>query len=243
MTPLPGEVTEGADVVALEPPDSKSDDLESIATWLCEVADDPVAFVEGAFPWGNGELANCKPEPWQVEILATVRDGLPIGRAIKIAVASGHGVGKTALICWLILWALSTFPDTRGIVTAATEPMLMTRVRAELRKWLRMFKGRMFFGLGATALTSSDGAHEQTWRIDLLACNPANASGRISDPPRPIRPVSALGDNAFEPHSTGVTEDRVAVGDSQMLGQTDAIARLAQQACKRRPPHVPCFSA
>ena len=89
---LLGEAASGADVVA---PDNKSADPESIAEWLSEVADDPVAFVEGAFPWGEGELTNCKPEPWQADILATVRDGLPIGRAIKIAVASGHGVGKT----------------------------------------------------------------------------------------------------------------------------------------------------
>jgi hypothetical protein len=168
-TPLPGEVTEGTVVVALEPPANRSDDPESVAAWLSDVADDPVAFVDGAFPWGEGELTNCRPEPWQQEILALIRDGLPLGQAIKIAVASGHGVGKTALICWVALWAIATFPDCRGIITAATEPMLLTRVRAELRKWLRLFRARPFFELGATALTSRDAAHEQTWRLDLLA--------------------------------------------------------------------------
>src|SRR5262249_5188934 len=32
--------------------------LEATAAWLSDVAGDPVAFVEGAFPWGEGELAN-----------------------------------------------------------------------------------------------------------------------------------------------------------------------------------------
>jgi len=32
--------------------------LEATAAWLSDVAGDPVAFVEGAFPWGKGELAN-----------------------------------------------------------------------------------------------------------------------------------------------------------------------------------------
>ena len=32
--------------------------LEATAAWLSDVAGDPVAFVEGAFPWGDGELAN-----------------------------------------------------------------------------------------------------------------------------------------------------------------------------------------
>jgi hypothetical protein len=39
-----------------------------------------------------------------------------------------------ACLCWVILWVISTFPDTRSVVTASTEPMLTTRVRAELRK-------------------------------------------------------------------------------------------------------------
>jgi len=129
-------------VTALEP--EQAELLEDIAAWLSSnVASDPLLFVQQAFAWGEGELSNSTgPEPWQAEILADIRDGLPLGRAIQIAVASGHGVGKTALIAWLVLWAISTFPDTRGIVTAATEPMLITRVRAELRKWLRLFKAR-----------------------------------------------------------------------------------------------------
>src|SRR5262249_2147368 len=32
--------------------------LEATAAWLSDDAGDPVAFVEGAFPWGEGELAN-----------------------------------------------------------------------------------------------------------------------------------------------------------------------------------------
>ena len=32
--------------------------LEATGAWLSDVAGDPVAFVEGAFPWGEGALAN-----------------------------------------------------------------------------------------------------------------------------------------------------------------------------------------
>src|SRR5215471_11938038 len=115
-------------VVTSFPEPEQTEPLEDIAAWLSSgVASDPLLFVHQAFAWGEGELAKASgPEPWQAEILADIRDGLPLGRAIQIAVASGHGVGKTALIAWLVLWAISTFPDTRGIVTAATEPMLIT---------------------------------------------------------------------------------------------------------------------
>jgi hypothetical protein len=35
--------------------------------------------------------------------------------AIQIAAASGHGVGKSTLVAWIILWAISSFEDTRGV--------------------------------------------------------------------------------------------------------------------------------
>jgi hypothetical protein len=104
-------------------------------------------------------------------VLRAIRDGLPLNKAIRIAVASGHGVGKTALVSWLVLWAISTCTDCRGILTASNEAQLATRNRAELRKWYRLFRGRAFFELTATALISADAAHEHTWRIDLLPWN------------------------------------------------------------------------
>jgi hypothetical protein len=66
---------------------------------------------------------------------------------------------------------MSTRGDTRGILTASNEAQLATRNRAELRKWMRLFRGRAFFELTATALVSTNPAHEQTWRLDLLPWN------------------------------------------------------------------------
>jgi hypothetical protein len=92
---------------------------EEIGAWLASVSKDPVKFVEGAFAWGEGELRTATgPEPWQRWLLEQIRDGLMTpGQAIRIAIASGHGVGKSALCSWVTLWAMSTAPDTRGIVT------------------------------------------------------------------------------------------------------------------------------
>src|SRR5215472_5389367 len=116
---------------------------EEVGEWLASVAHDPAAFVETAFQWGEGELkGSLGPEPWQRWLLEQIRDGLMSpGQAIRIAIASGHGIGKSALCSWVALWAMSTAPDTRGIVTASSESMLMTRFRAELRIWFRRFKG------------------------------------------------------------------------------------------------------
>ena len=146
-------------------------DLETIADELVACRHDPERFVETMFDWNEPELKGKSIELWQRQILKMVHDGLPLGKAIRIAVASGHGVGKTALVSWIVLWAMSTCRDCRGILTASNEAQLATRNRAELRKWFRLFRGRAFFELTATALISADPAHEQTWRLDLLPWN------------------------------------------------------------------------
>jgi hypothetical protein len=142
--------------------------------WLASCAKDPVRFVMEGFRWGEGELANSTgPEPWQRDVLCSIRDGLRTpGEAIKIAISSGHGVGKSALCSWVCLWAISTAPDTRGIISASSESMLMTRFRAELRIWYRRFKAAAYFEMSATSLTAVDPNHTMTWRVDLLPNNP-----------------------------------------------------------------------
>ena len=58
---------------------------------------DPLGWVQYSFPWGEPGtiLANASgPEPWQITILQWVRDGLlSLGEAIRLATASGPGVG------------------------------------------------------------------------------------------------------------------------------------------------------
>jgi hypothetical protein len=139
---------------------------------------DPLGFVLWAFPWSEpgSELHDATgPEAWQVEMLEKIRDGLlTLDEALQIAIASGHGIGKSAFVSWLIIWAMSTFPDTRGVVTANTENQLKTKTWAEVAKWFRLFIGRSLFELTATALFSRDPDHEKTWRIDMVPWSERN---------------------------------------------------------------------
>ncbi len=148
-----------------------------LIAWLAAVSGDPLAFVRGAFPWGEPGTRLEKfggPEPWQVAILQAIRDGLPISQAIQLATASGHGVGKSALVSWITIWALATMPDTRGVITANTETQLKTKTWAELGKWFNIFIGREHFYLSATAIFSADPTHERTWRIDQVPWSERN---------------------------------------------------------------------
>lgn len=144
---------------------------------LAQFSDDPLGFVMFAFPWGEpGELANARgPEPWQRELLEDLGKGIiDLQTAIRLATTSGHGIGKSALVSWLILWAMSTFEDTIGVVTANTETQLKTKTWAQLAKWFRLFIGKELFEMTATKLYSVDPAHENTWRIDMVPWSERN---------------------------------------------------------------------
>jgi len=99
---------------------------------------------------------------------------LTVNKAIQIAIASGHDIGKSALVAWLILWAMSTFEDCRGVVTANTEGQLRTKTWPEVAKWHRLSINKHWFDVTATAIISKQKGHEKTWRIDAVAWSENN---------------------------------------------------------------------
>jgi hypothetical protein len=143
---------------------------------------DPLGFVMFAFPWGRPGTSlagETGPEPWQREVLEKLgrslkeRNQSP-GEAVRLATASGHGIGKSALVAWVILWAMSTLSDTRGIVTANTEGQLRTKTWPELAKWHALSINRSWFTYTATSLQSSRPGRDRTWRVDAITWSENN---------------------------------------------------------------------
>lgn len=168
-------------------------ELDELMTWLAEVRNDPYAFVLGAYEWGRGELAKYDgPDVWQAEVLCSLRDGVvSIDEAIALAKAegkefaaeplreattSGHGIGKSALVAWILDWAQSTEVDCKGRVTANTETQLKTTTWAEFAKWHRLSITAPLFKMTATARFSIDPEHEKTWRIDMVPWSEKNSA-------------------------------------------------------------------
>lgn len=173
--------------------------LTEMAEACAKYSRDPLGFAEWAFPWGeptyidfqtfeecSNPLERSQLEEWQSDVLAHIRDELgkiPKGAAFhevwscvtRIAIASGHGIGKSALMAILILWAMSTYEDCRGVITATTGDQLWKKTWPELHKWHRMCTTASWFTLTATALYSSIPAHEKTWRFDALAWSEHNS--------------------------------------------------------------------
>ncbi|WP_095110430.1 terminase [Pseudomonas sp. Irchel 3E20] len=149
---------------------------------ILSFAHDPLGYVWYAFPWGEPgtELANkTGPRDWQIEVLDSIGKKLrggakDLGEVIHEAVASGHGIGKSALVSWIIKWSVDTGIDTRGVVTANTETQLRTKTWPEVAKWNRLSITAHWFRLTATALISTDPDHEKNWRIDAVPWSESN---------------------------------------------------------------------
>lgn len=145
---------------------------------------DPYGFVLYAYPWGEPgtPLANeTGPDTWQRELLdelgaAIARGETPstaLDGAIQAAIASGHGIGKTALIAWLIQWFLSTREHPQVVVTASTETQLRSKTWRELAKWHRMSINRHWFEWTATRF--SHVRYPETWFASAIPWSAQNA--------------------------------------------------------------------
>jgi hypothetical protein len=139
---------------------------------MAMLSKDPYKWVLYAFPWGQGELAGYDgPDEWSKQMLFKIRDGLLTKEdAIRVAVASGHGIGKSALVSWIILWSLSTLEGTRVVVTANTEAQLKNKTWSELAKWFGLMICKHWFKFTATAIhvADPDPEKQKTWRADMI---------------------------------------------------------------------------
>lgn len=151
-----------------------ADLIADLGDVLAHYAHDPLGFVRWAFPWGrDGLAAHAGPDAWQADLLTEIGRGVATDRhKIQTAVASGKGIGKSALVSWIALWALLTREHTRGVITAGTEPQLRTKTMPEIAKWLRLCACRDLIDVSATAMSVR--GHTATWRLDAIPWNEHN---------------------------------------------------------------------
>jgi hypothetical protein len=152
----------------------KDNSEEALVELIAGFTHDPLSFVLAAFPWGEPGTALEKesgPRQWQVELLRYVGEqvsaGVEANTAIQAAIASGHGIGKSAAVSFMILWTISTCQNTRGVITANTETQLRTKTWPELRKWHALAINKHWFTCAATSI-HANGDLEKTWRIDAI---------------------------------------------------------------------------
>jgi hypothetical protein len=129
--------------------------------WSPAIKDNPFAFVMLQFPWGvkGTPLEHFSgPRKWQREVLQDIaahikqNNGKVDFDTLREAVASGRGIGKSALVSWLVIWMLSTRIGSTTIVSANSESQLRKVTWAEITKWLAMGLNSHWFEVSATSL-------------------------------------------------------------------------------------------
>jgi len=199
---------------------------EQLAHFVAECYADPLLHVLGSYPWGveGTPLAGFTgPDDWQVEFLNDVGeqvkrrcfDGVAAVDPQQHSTASGHGIGKSAIVAWLIKWILDTRPDAKGVVTANTAEQLRTKTWAELAKWHRMSITQHWYRLnsgGGGSLNIYHLAHPETWRCDAQTCEERNSEAFAglhaagSTPFFIFDEASAIPDKIFEVREGGLTD-------------------------------------
>ncbi|MGB2625451.1 MAG: terminase [Candidatus Acidiferrum sp.] len=171
-----------AGIIGMPGTPGTSDDPRILAEFAADIASfthDPEGFALYNYPWGEGELEGVSgPRKFQRQILNDIRVHLsnPETRytPLRIAIGSGHGIGKTALFALITGWGLGTCEDCRIVMTANTGTQLQTKTAPELAKWFRIARNADWFQVAATSIKSTDPGHEKTWRADLIPWNDAN---------------------------------------------------------------------
>ena len=139
---------------------SATDEQKLMATlWASQVKDDPLTFVRLAFPWGKPGTpleGHSGPRKWQREVLVELRDHIKANggrvdfQTFRMATSSGRGIGKSALVSWLVIWMLTTRIGSTTIVSANSEAQLRSVTWAAITKWLSMSLHSHWFEVSAT---------------------------------------------------------------------------------------------
>lgn len=161
---------------------------------------DPLGFVMYAYPWDTEasiQLVKLEepwslrfnseygPDRWACELLDRIGlqvlergfDGKNAVDPIQEAVASGHGVGKSAMTGWIVDWIMSTRPYAQGTVTANTSTQLETKTWAQIAKWTKLCITAHWFNLsmGRGSMKMSHKEHPESWFCSAQTCREENS--------------------------------------------------------------------
>jgi hypothetical protein len=202
----------------------------ALAEQIGQFYDDPLGHVLFSYEWGVGSLKGRDgPQQWQRDFLNQVGeevrkrgfDGIKAVPALMFSTASGHGIGKSALVAWLIRWIMDTRPMAKGIVTANTGEQLRTKTWAELAKWHTLGITKHWWTLtsGSGSLSYYHNEYREQWRCDGQTCREENSEAFAglhaanSTPFYIFDEASGVPDKIYEVREGGLTDGEPMVFD------------------------------
>jgi hypothetical protein len=156
--------------------------------WSSQIADNPLAFVMMVFPWGQKGTpleGHDGPRQWQRKILSDMAAHIAANKGkinfevLRLAVASGRGVGKSALMSWIVVWYLSTRVGATTLVSANGEAQLRTIAWPEITKWVSMSINSHWWETAATSIRPANWLAELVERDLKISPRAWAAEGRL----------------------------------------------------------------
>lgn len=153
---------------------------------IMHYAKNPVDFVE--------DIIRATPDKNQRLILDSIANNQ------MTSVRSGHGIGKSTVQAWAVIWFLSTRPFPKIPCTAPTQHQLIDILWAEINKWLRSSAG-----LSKEIIWTKEKIHirpysEEWFAVARTASNPDALQGfHADDVLYIIDEASGVKDSIFEP--------------------------------------------
>ena len=131
---------------------------------------DPTGFTRYAYPWKepDGPLSAYEgPDAWQIEVMDYIGKALRSSdRAVRVAISSGHGCGKTSLFSFLVNWFMTTRPDANIVATSNTKVQLQSKLWRELALWHKRSLFFDWFDWMATSLRAKESP--ETWVANAI---------------------------------------------------------------------------
>ena len=155
----------------------------ALIEWARDCADDPLRFVEEAYPWGEpGPLKDhAGPDVWQTRFLtklgedvrARAFDGIKPVAPIRFTTSSGHGIGKSVMVAWLVDWIMSTRPNAQGTITANTFTQLQTKTWAAIQRWTKLCITGHWFTVNSERMYHP--SYKESWFCSLQSSEKENS--------------------------------------------------------------------
>lgn len=158
-------------------------ELQALGEWCVACANDPLRFVLEGYGWGEpGPLERFDgPDTWQREVLINIGeqcaardfDGLIPVKPQRHAVSSGHGIGKSTLVAWIVDWIMSTRQNSHGTITANTADQLATKTWAAVRTWTERCITHEWFTVNSARMYHAEFGAD--WFCSPITCREENS--------------------------------------------------------------------
>ncbi len=220
---------------------------------ISEFYGDPLSFAKFSYPWGQpGPYEKyAGPCPCQIKVLTVLGeevrkrlfDGVHPVAPIRIAVSSGHGIGKSALAAMIVDWIMSTRGWCQGTVTANTNTQLETKTWAQIQHWTKYCITKHWFTVNSTRFYQNES--KEKWFFSPQTCREENSEAFAGQHAANSSSVyindeaSAIPDAIFDVQEGGLTDgEPIQILFGNPTKSTGKFYRATQGSERHRYIHI-----